>query len=83
VPNDYIRKQDRRKYRRGMHKTAQHHPNDSERGLRIPRRDVERADRINVTGPVEHHVARRKNSRILQIAKEFHRRTASCGATSC
>ncbi len=70
MPYEHIPKHDGGQHDRGVHQASQHHPDDGQRGLRVPRGDVERTDWIDVAGPVEHEVARRKDRRIAQISKE-------------
>ncbi|MNC87394.1 hypothetical protein D3C83_31170 [compost metagenome] len=73
MTNDNVRQQDRRHHGRGVNEAAHHHPDDRECRLRIPGRDIERPDRIDVAGPVKRDVAGRKNGRVAEVFEEFHR----------
>ena len=52
---------------------AEQHPGDRERGLRVPRRDVERSDRVEVARPVERDVDRAE-----RVAPRRGRAAAGC-----
>ena len=77
IANHDVGDEDRREHHRRVDPSAEQHPDDGERGLRVPRRDVERPERIDVAHPVEQEVARREHRGVAQIAQPFHARVRS------
>ena len=60
--------EDRRQHDRRVLQAAEQHPDDGERRLRIPGRDVERADGVDVARPVQRDVARCEHRGVANIA---------------
>ena len=70
MKNDNVGNEDRAENNRGVAQSPEQHPDDGERGRRIPGRDVERTKRVDIAGPFERDIARGKHHRISDMRGE-------------